>query len=112
MESTHLVSPLPVVRVRLFGPLEVSRRNPDGSWQVVDRKAWGKGTPPRSVFKRLLTAPGRRLSRLDIQEDLWPEASMDLADRYLNNAVMVSRHIIGKTLVETIGPLYEIVGQS
>jgi DNA-binding SARP family transcriptional activator len=64
------------------------------------------------VFKRLLTTPGRRLSRLDIQEDLWPEASMELADRYLNNAVMVSRQIIGKTLVETIGPLYEIAGQS
>ena len=112
MESTHLVLPSPVVRVRLLGPLEVSRRFPDGSWQAVERKAWDKGTPPRSVFKRLLTTPGRRLSRLAIQEDLWPEASMELADRYLNNAVMVSRQIIGKTLVETIGPLYEIAGQS
>ena len=89
MESVSGVVSSTVICVRLFGPLEVSRRLLDGCWQVVKKDEWTMGTPPRSVLKRLLTTPGRRLSRSDIEDDLWPDAGMDLADRNLANALMV-----------------------
>ena len=111
MESSGIAAST-VVRVCLFGPLEVSRRENDGSWQLVKKDEWSQGTPPRSVLKRLLTMPGRRLSRSDLEDDLWPDARMELADHNLSNALMVIRRIIGKDLIETTGPLCGIVGQS
>lgn len=112
MEAVSDVLSSPRIRVRLFGPLEVSRCLPDGSWQVVKKAEWTLGTPPRSVLKRLLTTPGRRLSRSDIEDDLWPDTGMELAMQNLSNALMVLRRIIGKDLVETIGPLCAIAGQA
>lgn len=112
MEAASSVGSSTVICVRLFGPLEVSRRRPDGSWQIVKKDEWNQGTPPRSVLKRLLTTPGRRLARSDIEDDLWPDAGMELADRNLSNALMVIRRVIGKDLVETAGPLCGLVGQS
>ena len=111
MEAIARVSS-PLVQVRLLGPLKVSRPTPDGTWETVDRKLWGAGTPTRSVLKRLLTAPERRMARSDIQDALWPRSSMELADRYLNNASVILRKILGRELVETIGSLYQIKGQS
>lgn len=112
MESVYGVSSSTIICVRLFGPLEVSRRGPDGSWQTVKKEEWNQGTPPRSVLKRLLTTPGRHLSRVDIEDDLWPETDAELADRNLSNALMVIRRIIGKDLVETSGSLCGIADQS
>ncbi|HEU5383357.1 MAG TPA: BTAD domain-containing putative transcriptional regulator [Ktedonobacteraceae bacterium] len=111
MESAYGVSSSTMVCVRLFGPLEVSRRLADGSWQVVKKEAWTLGTPPRSALKRLLTTPGRRLSRGDIEDDLWPDAGVELAGQHLSNALMVIRRIVGKELVETAGSLCAIAGQ-
>ncbi len=112
MDPAYGVSPSTMICVRLFGPLEVSRRGQDGNWQVVKKDEWNQGTPPRSVFKRLLTTPGRHLSRVDIEDDLWPETGTELADHNLSNALMVIRRIIGKDLVETSGPLCGIADQS
>lgn len=111
MVEAHGISASTVVCVRLFGPLEVSRRF-DGNWQVVPKSAWTLGTPPRSVLKRLLTTPGRRLSRSDIEDDLWPGASMELASHNLHNGLMVIRRVVGADLVETTGSLCGIADQS
>lgn len=106
------VLPSTLICVHLFGPLEVSRRAADGSWQLVKKDEWSLGTPPRSVFRRLLTTSGRRLSRSDIEDDLWPEIGIELADRNLSNALMVVRRVVGKDLVETTGPLCGLAAQA
>lgn len=100
------------IRVHLFGPLEVSRRNADGTWTVVPKEEWGKYKSSRSVFKRLLAAPARRLSRGKLLEDLWPEIDGELADTYLYNAITRIRGVIGKPLVKTIDSIYEFADQS
>ncbi len=111
MESSG-VSSSTVVCVRLLGPLEVTRPTPSGNWQAVKKEAWVLGTPPRSVLKRLLTTPGRHLSRSDIQDDLWPTIGMELATQNLSNGLMVIRRVIGKELVEATNLLCGIVDQS
>lgn len=70
------------------------------------------GTPPRSVLKRLLTTSGRRLSRLDLEDDLWPAAEMELAEKNLANALTVLRRLLGRRLVETMGSLCGLAGQA
>lgn len=100
-----------LIRVRVYGPLEVSRCLSDGTWHMIERSEWGPGTPQRNVFKRLLTAPGRRLVRADLQDDLWPEMSMELADHHLSNALTIIRRVIGRELVETSGPLCALADQ-
>lgn len=98
------------VRVRLLGPFEVSRCSTDGTWVLIEKEAWGKGRYARSILKRLLCAPKRRLSRGTLQEDLWPEAEPELADQYVNNAINRIRFVLGKNQVKTYGPVYEIEG--
>ncbi|MBX5459322.1 MAG: hypothetical protein IRZ31_20710 [Thermogemmatispora sp.] len=101
------------LRVYLYGPLEVWKRNPDGSWSLLDKAAWGKGRPARSVFKRLLTAPGRHLSRAALQDDLWPEIDqLALADKMVYSAVNQIRRAIGKDLVRTLETGYALADQS
>ncbi|MBV9707543.1 MAG: hypothetical protein JO125_09065 [Chloroflexi bacterium] len=100
-------------RVYVHGPLEVWKREPSGTWTRVDKDAWGKGRVARSVFKRLLTAPGRRLSRGAIQDDLWPDTQdFELAEKNTYNAVNHIRRVIGKTLVRTIEASYELADPS
>lgn len=113
MQSEDEILPSCRFRVCLYGPLEVWKRTPDGAWKVVEKEAWGKGRPARSVFKRLLATPGRRLSRGQLQEDIWPDVEdFELSDKYLYNAINQIRKVIGKSLVRTIETLYEIAGQS
>ncbi|MBV9689515.1 MAG: hypothetical protein JO202_07370 [Ktedonobacteraceae bacterium] len=101
------------LRVYLYGPLEVWKRDASDTWKLVGKDAWGKGRPARSVFKRLLVAPGRRLSRGAIQDDLWPESeNFELADKNVYNAVNHIRRVTGKTLVRTLETIYEIANQS
>lgn len=100
------------IRVRLLGSLEVQRRNQDGAWSPVDREAFGRPKHARSVLKRLLAAPGRRLPRGQIQEDLWPELDMSLADSYLYNAIAKIRSAIGRELVSTNDAVYQLAGQA
>lgn len=100
------------IRIRLLGSLEVQRRNQDDTWSLVDKEAFGKPKHARSVLKRLLAAPGRRLPRGQIQDDLWPELDMSLADSYLYNAIAKVRSAIGRELVSTNDAVYEIAGQA
>jgi DNA-binding SARP family transcriptional activator len=100
------------LRVFLYGPLEVRKRTADGTWKPVEKEAWGKGRVARSVFKRLLAAPGRRLSRGAIQDDLWPEIeNFELADKNVYNAINQIRRVTGKALVRTVETSYEITDQ-
>ncbi len=101
------------VRVYVHGPLEVWRRGASETWHLVDKEAWGKGRPARSVFKRLLVDPGRRLSRGAIQDDLWPDIqNFELADKNVYNAINQIRRVTGKALVRTFETIYEIADQS
>ncbi len=100
-------------RIYLHGPLEVWKREVSGTWKLVEKEAWGKGRVARSVFKRLLAAPGRRLSRGAVQDDLWPDTeNFELADKNVYNAINQIRQVIGKTLVRTMETSYEIADQS
>jgi DNA-binding SARP family transcriptional activator len=91
----------------------VWRRDADGTWKPIEKEAWGKGRPTRSVFKRLLATPGRRLSRGRLAEDLWPDVEdFEPADKYLYNAMSVIRSVIGKDLVKTWEAIYELADQS
>ncbi|MEO6887648.1 MAG: hypothetical protein ABI456_01390 [Ktedonobacteraceae bacterium] len=99
--------------VFVHGPLAVWRRSAEDAWEPVEKEVWGKGRPARSVFKRLLAATGRRLSRGTLQEDIWPDMQDgELADKSLYNAINQIRQVIGKTLLKTIESIYEIVDQS
>ncbi len=98
-------------RVYLHGPLEAWKREASGTWKLVEKGEWGKGKPARSVFKRLLATPGRRLSRGKIQDDLWPDLDFELADSYLYNAISLIHRIIGRELVKTWEAAYELAGQ-
>jgi DNA-binding SARP family transcriptional activator len=99
--------------VFLYGPLEVWKRTGDGTWKPVEKEVWGKGRVARSVFKRLLVSPGRRLSRGALQDDLWPDSEhFELADKNVYNAINQIRQVIGKTLVRTVETSYEIAHQS
>jgi DNA-binding SARP family transcriptional activator len=97
------------LRVLLHGPLQVSERLADGSWRPV---AWGQSRIARTVFRRLLTAPGRRLSRGQLADDLWPESDFEAADTSLQGAISLIRSAIGKDLVLTWDGGYEIAGQT
>ncbi len=101
------------LRVYLYGPLEVWKRNQDGSWRLLEKAAWGKGRPARSVFKRLLTASGRRLSRSALQDDLWPDIdNIALVDKMVYSAINQIRRAIGRDLVRTIETAYGLADQS
>ncbi len=62
-----------LVRVYLLGPLDICKRDTSGIWKLVAKEQWKKSKPARTIFKRLLVQPGRRLSRGTIEDDLWAE---------------------------------------
>jgi DNA-binding SARP family transcriptional activator len=111
----HLEQHIPdscLLSVFVYGPLEVWKRDISGHWELVGKEAWGKGRSARTVFKRLLVAPGRRLSRGAIQDDLWPDADdFVLVDKTIYNAINRIRRVTGKELVRTHGGSYEIADQ-
>lgn len=100
------------VRVYLFGPLEVLKREAGGIWKPIEKKQWRDSKPARRVFKRLLAQPGRRLSRSRLQDEIWPNLDFELADKYLYNAMSIIHGIIGKDLVTTWEASYELAGQA
>lgn len=97
------------LRVFLHGPLAVLKRqrDEDGGWTPV---TWGQSRIARTVFRRLLAAPGRRLSRGQLADDLWPESDFEAADASLQTAISLVRSAIGKDLVTTWDGGYEIAG--
>ncbi len=113
MQFEEDIPPSCQLRVCLHGPLDVWQRDAAGTWKLVAKDAWGKGRAARSVFKRLLTAPGRRLARGTMQDDLWPDSdNFELADKTVYNAVNQIRRVIGKIALRTIEAAYELADQS
>jgi DNA-binding SARP family transcriptional activator len=95
--------------VLLHGPLVVYRRLQDESWVPVK---WGQGKMTKSVFRRLLAAPGRRLSRGNLVDDVWSE-NEDAADgTSIYTVISLIRAAIGKDLITTYETGYEIAGQA
>jgi len=113
MQFEEDIPPSCQLQVCLHGPLDVWKREAAGTWKLVAKDAWGKGRAARTVFKRLLTAPGRRLTRGTVQDDLWPDSdNFELADKTVYNAINQIRRVIGKTALRTIEAAYELADQS
>jgi DNA-binding SARP family transcriptional activator len=87
-----------LVRVHVLGPLEVSKRDQSGTWKLVPKDTWKNSKPARSILKRLLVQPGRRLSREQLADDVWSESG---AEPDVYNAISLVRGVIGKSLVWT-----------
>jgi tetratricopeptide (TPR) repeat protein len=92
-----------LARVWLLGEFAVERKKDDGTWERVNKAAWD-GNYARVLLKRLLCAPGRRVARSDILDDLWPHAPSHLAEKYLNNASSKLRQILHKDVLRPFGP--------
>jgi DNA-binding SARP family transcriptional activator len=102
-----------LVRVYLLGPLEIWKKDPSGTWKPVSKDKWKNSKPARSVFKRLLVQPGRRLARSTIEDDLWLESDhFELTTKNVYNAISLIRGIIGKPLVTCWEAAYKIAGQT
>lgn len=108
-------SAMPLVRVWLCGTFQVERRTEDGTWETSDKSHWEKGYA-RPLFKRLLCASGRRLERLTLTDDLWPDPdSPELVERYLNDAAYQLRKALRPVpILKTFGHAsgYELAAQS
>jgi DNA-binding SARP family transcriptional activator len=105
----------PRLRVWLFGPFLAERKTQQGMWEPIPSEEWGRGTGSRRLLKRLLCAPGRRLTRGALLEDLWP----DTADRNLTDAAHQLRHALREGQEEepflrslTHPPAYALAPQS
>ena len=60
------------IRIYTLGPLEIWKHN-QGVWSPIEKEAWPNGRRvAQTVLKRLLAAPGRRLSR-DSADPVAPE---------------------------------------
>jgi DNA-binding SARP family transcriptional activator len=92
-----------LIRVRLLGEFQVERWRGDGTYAVIEKAAWGQ-TYARALFKRLLTAPARRMSRSDLVDALFPQLELEKAERYLNDAARMLRKIVGYNCLQSYGP--------
>jgi DNA-binding SARP family transcriptional activator len=112
----HVEPDLPAsvqVCVYLLGPLELAKRDSSGTWKLVSKDRWKNSKPARSVFKRLLVQPGRRLSRCTLEDDLWPQtADFELATKSVYNAISLIRALIGKPLLTCWEAAYELAYQT
>ena len=101
-----------LVRVSLLGPLEVYKRDQSGTWKLVPEDKWKNSRPARSVLKRLLVQPGRRLSREQLADDVWSESDSEPTGTTVYSAISLIRGVIGKPLVKLYVSAYEIAGQT
>ena len=102
-----------LVRVCLLGPLEIWKKDAEGAWKPVTKEQWKNSKLARSVFKRLLVQPGRRLARGTIEEDVWSEADdFEATAKNVYNAISLIRSIMGKPLLICWDAAYEIAGQT
>lgn len=101
-----------LVRVSLLGPLEVYKRDQSGTWKLVPEDKWKNSRPARSVLKRLLVQPGRRLSREQLADDVWSESGSEPTGTTVYSAISLIRGVIGKPLVKLWVAAYEIAGQA
>jgi DNA-binding SARP family transcriptional activator len=101
-----------LVLVYLLGPLEVYKRDASSAWKLVPEAKWKNSRPARSVLKRLLVQPGRRLSREQLADDVWSESRSEPSGTTVYNTISVIRGVIGKPLVKLSASAYEIAGQT
>jgi len=84
--------PSPVLRVYLLGQFRVERKN-GNEWSAIDSRIWHRRRA-RALLGCLLSSSGRRLSREQVMELLWPDLDIDIAANRLNGAVHELRQIL------------------
>ncbi len=82
----------PVLRLYLLGQFRVERKN-GNEWNSLDSRIWQRRRA-RALLGCLLSSPGRRLSREQVMELLWPDLEVDIAANRLNGAVHELRQIL------------------
>src|SRR5947209_6180314 len=83
-------SPLPLLRVSLFGEFELAWQVPSGMGEA----AWESRTSARALFKLLLCAPGRQATKSALAGILWPETDEEKARESLRSACKVLRKVL------------------
>src|SRR5438132_5761880 len=107
-------SPLPLLRVYLFGECELAWQVPSGMGEA----AWDSRTSARALFKLLLCAPGRQATKSALAGILWPETDEQKARESLRSACKVLRKVVrtanGEELLEqrNQGEILKLAGQS
>ncbi|MBV9258220.1 MAG: tetratricopeptide repeat protein [Ktedonobacteraceae bacterium] len=84
--------PSPLLRVYVLGQFRVERKN-GGEWATIDSRIWHRRRA-RALLGCLLSSPGRRSSREQVMEVLWPDLDIDVAANRLNGAVHELRQIL------------------
>src|SRR6266487_2519961 len=84
--------PSPILRLYLLGQFCVERKN-GNEWSALDSRIWHRRRA-RALLGCLLSSPGRRLSREQVMELLWPDLDIDIAANRLNGAVHELRQIL------------------
>src|SRR5450755_869089 len=82
----------PILRLYLLGQFRVERKN-GNEWSALDSRIWHRRRA-RALPGCLLSSPGRRLSREQVMELLWPDLEVDIAANRLNGAVHELRQIL------------------
>jgi tetratricopeptide (TPR) repeat protein len=85
-------SPSPHLRVYILGQFRVERKQND-EWNTIDSRIWHRRRA-RALLGCLLSSPGRRSSREQVMELLWPDLDIDIAANRLNGAVHELRQIL------------------
>ncbi|MBO0790397.1 MAG: tetratricopeptide repeat protein [Ktedonobacteraceae bacterium] len=86
------VAASPLLRIYLLGQFRIERKI-QGEWQITDSRPWHRRRA-RALLGCLLSNPGRRLSREQIMDMLWPDLDIDIAANRLNGAVHELRQIL------------------
>ncbi len=84
--------PSPLLRVYVLGQFRVERKTGD-EWSAIDSRIWHRRRA-RALLGCLLSSPGRRSSREQVMELLWPDLDIDVAANRLNGAVHELRQIL------------------
>ena len=84
--------PSPTLRIYLLGQFRVERKN-GNEWSMIDSRILHRRRA-RALLGCLLSSPGRRLSREQVMESLWPDLDIDIAANRLNGAVHELRQIL------------------
>ena len=84
--------PSPLLRVYVLGQFRVERKIGD-EWSAIDSRIWHRRRA-RALLGCLLSSPGRRSSREQVMELLWPDLDITIAANRLNGAVHELRQIL------------------
>ncbi len=84
--------PSPLLRVYVLGQFRVERKIGD-EWSAIDSRIWHRRRA-RALLGCLLSSSGRRSSREQVMELLWPDLDITIAANRLNGAVHELRQIL------------------